>query len=275
MEKGEFSVNFENLNLEYNMPLKFQRLNDWKNSTRCKFRRSQNGEKGISITALEKKALALFGTAPYTTTVQTVKAETKPQNQSSPTTTESEHNAEVESMLQEVAFAEVDQDNHIIVRKRSISAENQVLLTKSIKMEKRQPTINKKTIIFDFDASDENIDEEAAAQFIVEGMEAQKTSRHSEEESLRNEQNVNISPKKISLAQNLQHATSTSDSTFHSSIAFQLKRIADVKEEKLKFEIAKYKHNNPGFKYDYNGTEGSQDEPQDDVLVSVFNEAHY
>lgn len=200
-----------------------------------------------------------------------VKAEAKHTTQNS-STTESEHNAEVESMLQEVEFTEVEQDNHILVRKRSISTVEHHT-PKNIKIERKQPSIDKKTIIFDFDASDENIDDESAAAYIVEDMEASAAQKRQEEEE-NNDENMNISPKKISLAQNLQQASS-GDSTFHSSIAYQLKRIADVKEEKLKFEIAKYKHNNPGFKYDYSGTVASSEEHHEDVLVSVFNEAHY
>lgn len=249
-----------------------QRLNDWKNSTRCKFRRSQNGEKGISITALEKKALALFGTAPYTSTVcNNVKIESK-QQANNTSTTDSEHNAEVENMLQEVEFAteEVEPENHIIVRKRSISGENHSSHNpKNIKIEKKHPTINKKTIIFDFDASDENLDEDMA-HIIVEDVPklsgSQKQSRHVEETM---EHTNFLSPKKITL----NPQPSSSESGFQSSIAYQLKRIADVKEEKLMFEIAKYKYNNPGFKYDYQGTAGVSEEQHEDVLV--YSEEHY
>lgn len=35
------------------------------------------------------------------------------------------------------------------------------------------------------------------------------------------------------------------------SLAIELRRLADVKEEKLKFEIAKFKFRNPGFEYNY------------------------
>lgn len=223
---------------------------------------------------MEKKALALFGTAPYasTPTATTVKSEAKIQNSS---TTESEHNAEVESMLQEVAFDEVEPENHIIVRKRSISAENNTPHTpKNIKIEQRklqQPVINKKTIIFDFDASDENLDDIIVEDELGGKTSTQKISRC--EEQIRNIE-PNISPKKISLSGALPHAA-TSDSAFASSIAYQLKRIADVKEEKLMFEIAKYKYNNPGFKYEYTGTAESSDEPQEDVLVNVYSEEHY
>lgn len=211
----------------------------------------------------------MFGTAPYTTTAQ--KPETKPQNTST-TTTESEHNAEVESMLlQEVQFNDVD-ENQLIIRKRSISTENHA--SKNIKIEKKQLPINRKTIIYDFEASDENIDDDAT-QFIVDDIEVQKASRNIEEnETIRNEQSLNLSPKKISLTQNIHNAATSSDSAFHSTIAYQLKRIADVKEEKLKFEIAKYKFNNPGFKYDYSGSEATQEEPQAEHLL-VFNEPQY
>lgn len=224
---------------------------------------------------MEQKALALFGTAPYTSTTQAANSKTDVIKVQNTSTTESEHNAEVESMLQEVQFSDVEPDN-IIVRKRSISMENHnPHHGKSIKVEKKPPLINKKTIIFDFDASDENIDEEAA-RFIVDGIDTQKrTSRHIEDETLTNEQSIHTSPKKITLTQDIEQPTVVSEAGYHSSIAYQLKRIADVKEEKLKFEIAKYKYNNPGFKYQYHGTEGAQEEPQEDVLVSVFNEAHY
>lgn len=39
-------------------------MNDWKNTTRCKYRRSLSGEKDIQMTSLELKALDLFGKAP-------------------------------------------------------------------------------------------------------------------------------------------------------------------------------------------------------------------
>lgn len=35
-------------------------------------------------------------------------------------------------------------------------------------------------------------------------------------------------------------------------VARQLKRLADVKVEKLKFDIARFKFNNPGFSYNFN-----------------------
>lgn len=35
-------------------------------------------------------------------------------------------------------------------------------------------------------------------------------------------------------------------------VARQLKRIADIKAEKLKFNIARFKFNNPGFSYNFN-----------------------
>ncbi|EDV38002.1 uncharacterized protein Dana_GF13736 [Drosophila ananassae] len=45
-----------------------KRLNDWKNTTRCKYRRSlQSTEKDISMTSLEVRALDLFGKVPTTT----------------------------------------------------------------------------------------------------------------------------------------------------------------------------------------------------------------
>lgn len=34
-------------------------------------------------------------------------------------------------------------------------------------------------------------------------------------------------------------------------VARQLKRIADIKAEKLKFDIARFKFNNPGFSYNF------------------------
>ena len=43
-----------------------QRLNDWKNTTRCKYRRSVSGEKDITMTSLELRALELFGKVPAT-----------------------------------------------------------------------------------------------------------------------------------------------------------------------------------------------------------------
>ncbi|EDW32172.1 GL10575 [Drosophila persimilis] len=45
-----------------------KRLNDWKNTTRCKYRRSLMAtEKDISMTTLENRALDLFGKVPSTT----------------------------------------------------------------------------------------------------------------------------------------------------------------------------------------------------------------
>lgn len=35
-------------------------------------------------------------------------------------------------------------------------------------------------------------------------------------------------------------------------VARQLKRLADIKTEKLKFDIARFKFNNPGFNYNFN-----------------------
>ncbi|TMW43058.1 hypothetical protein DOY81_011862 [Sarcophaga bullata] len=43
-----------------------KRLNDWKNTTRCKYRRSVSGEKDITMTSLELRALELFGKVPAT-----------------------------------------------------------------------------------------------------------------------------------------------------------------------------------------------------------------
>ncbi|KAM7344955.1 uncharacterized protein ACRADG_011459 [Cochliomyia hominivorax] len=43
-----------------------KRLNDWKNTTRCKYRRSISGEKDINLTSLELRALELFGKVPAT-----------------------------------------------------------------------------------------------------------------------------------------------------------------------------------------------------------------
>ncbi|XP_017033593.1 uncharacterized protein prod [Drosophila kikkawai] len=55
-----------------------KRLNDWKNTTRCKYRRSLlSTEKDIAMTALENRALDLFGKVPTTTgeTLMNLKSE--------------------------------------------------------------------------------------------------------------------------------------------------------------------------------------------------------
>lgn len=224
---------------------------------------------------MEKKALALFGTAPYAhPPSSTVKIESKSLNTSA---TELDHDKEVESMLQEVEFTtEEDGENNIIVRKRSISLADSNPShhsnPKSIKLEKKihpTTTINKKTIIFDFDASDENLEDETAHILTVEDMNKTTSSQKRQPEP----EPINVTPKKIDLAQSIP---TNLDPSMYNSIAYQLKRIADVKEEKLMFEIAKYKFNNPGFKYEYHGTAGnSVEEGGEDVLVNVYSEDQY
>ncbi|XP_030369159.1 uncharacterized protein LOC115630229 [Scaptodrosophila lebanonensis] len=97
-----------------------KRLNDWKNTTRCKYRRSlMPNEKDITMSALELKALDLFGKVPTATneTLLNLKAEKEEQEE------DMEHQRTSESFQKELQAAveeaindeveEIEEEEHV------------------------------------------------------------------------------------------------------------------------------------------------------------------
>ncbi|XP_039956713.1 uncharacterized protein LOC126755968 [Bactrocera neohumeralis] len=294
-----------------------KRLNDWKNTTRCKYRRSISGEKDISLTSLELKALDLFGKVPNTSSEPvsiTLKCEKEDPDE------EIEHQRTSESLQKELQAAVEEaicgDDDDDVMQDESEEQEDIVEHTISNNVQTtvgnasttgNVETTTYRTIVVEnaqFTDEDQNQDH---LEFITQRRHTLGTSSTSSNavatavqttvtaatpiqtnvtklingemplKRLRTQpptEQVVYEVKKAPIVQHPQPRTITIRNTAvpqaecnNSSsssqimalssltspdvreIARQLKRIADVKAEKLRFEIARFKFNNPGFVY--------------------------
>ncbi|XP_067633900.1 uncharacterized protein prod [Eurosta solidaginis] len=301
-----------------------KRLNDWKNTTRCKYRRSVSGEKDVSLTSLELKALDLFGKVPSAVTDPisiTLKSEKEEQDD------EVEHQRTSESLQKELqAVVEEaicgDDDEEDIIQDESDhddmithSMSNNVhtsVATNTGGAGNAGTTTTYRTIVVEnaqYTDDEQNQDHlefithrrhtlgpSATAGNVATGVQTMVTSTPAHATTVTKlingemplkrlrthppTEQVIYEVKKASHSQpritihntgvaQTECPTVHSSHTTHNShnttaqlvgvgnsadsreIARQLKRMADIKAEKLKFEIARFKFNNPGFVYHY------------------------
>lgn len=229
-----------------------KRLNDWKNSTRCKYRRSISGEKDISMSPLEVKALSLFGKTPVLLrSAQTLEfksdskalyeAEKKHQEAASKAKNDKKLQS-TRSMDEEIEGIFIDDDEYnedesveeIDVK----NAELQLVeaIVNSTPKSKRRRTVDVAAI---------ESKPTSARQVIATAVHTSAASADSSNNISAAE--VEQQPQVESESGNQQNNISLDTS----GIEHQLKRIADIKAAKLQFEIAKYKYNNPGFEYTF------------------------
>ncbi|XP_017460812.1 PREDICTED: uncharacterized protein LOC108354128 isoform X2 [Rhagoletis zephyria] len=280
-----------------------KRLNDWKNTTRCKYRRSISGEKDVSLTSLELKALDLFGKVPGTG--------------SEPRPSESLQK-ELQAAVEEAIYGDDDDDamqgeseEHEDIITHTIPNNVQTTVSTTTGGANVGTTTTYRTIVVENAAltdDDQNQDHlefitqrrhtlgpsststnvvatgvqtvvtaatpsQATATKLINGempLKRLRTKPPSDQVIYEvKKAPISHAPRTITIhntgvsqaecntiPSNSSHNTSThlmglSAVPTHDAreIARQLKRIADIKAEKLKFEIARFKFNNPGFVY--------------------------
>lgn len=293
-----------------------KRLNDWKNTTRCKYRRSISGEKDISLTSLELKALDLFGKVPNTSSEPvsiTLKCEKEdPDEEIEHQRTSESLQKELQAAVEEAICGDDDEDalqeegeeqeeiithtitNNVQTSVGSASTAGNVETTayRTIVVENAQFTdeeqnqdhlefITQRRHTLGTSSTSSNAVATAVQTTVTAAppIQASVTKLINGEMPLKRlrtqppTEQVIYEVKKAPIAQHPQQRTITirntavpqsecnSSSSSHlmalsslatpdaREIARQLKRIADVKAEKLRFEIARFKFNNPGFVY--------------------------
>ncbi|CAD7013907.1 uncharacterized protein LOC101454712 [Ceratitis capitata] len=290
-----------------------KRLNDWKNTTRCKYRRSISGEKDISLTSLELKALDLFGKVPNTTadpvsiTLKSEKEDAEEEEVEYQRTSESLQK-ELQAAVEEAICGDDDEDGmHDESDEQEITSNVQTTSGNTASVANVGTTTTYRTIVVEnaqFTDDEQNQDH---LEFITQrrhtlGPSSQSTNAIATAvqtmvtaapphpttvtklingemplKRLRTQpptEQVVYEVKKAPMSHQHQqprtitihntavpHADLNSNSASHvlgvssvpindaREIARQLKRLADIKAEKLKFEIARFKFNNPGFVY--------------------------
>ncbi|XP_037950776.1 uncharacterized protein LOC119681608 [Teleopsis dalmanni] len=302
-----------------------KRLNDWKNTTRCKYRRSVSGEKDISLTSLELKALDLFGKAPVVPTVPDqmslqLKCEKDAQDGDEEFETQRTSEAfqkELQAAVEEAIGGDDDEalgdehdDNEEILPDelepkvehsntgngttttyRTIVVENTPYTDESPNEEDHLEFIthrkqiigstansavpgNVQTIVHTAPATTvtklingdiplKRLRSHAPEQIIYEVKKAPVTQHHTHRITTIHNSTPNTithhhqQHQQSHTHQQIQHIqeaapiaeTSPITSQDARELTRQLRRIANIKAEKLKFEIARYKFNNPGFQY--------------------------
>lgn len=201
-----------------------KRLNDWKNSTRAKFRKcqaeqfKQSDRAELALTPLEERALLLWG--PLSS-----KSLSNASNEQS-TTYILPDQPEIKTDI--ISIKTDNATNEIIIEPAQI--QSQTIPLPALTPLPQEPQQNQNITISP---------SPAPSQELVENEEEEiktKRRRHDSED----DQTFGMLKMKPSI--------STNDIK---SLAIELRRLADVKEEKLKFEIAKFKFRNPGFEYNY------------------------
>ncbi|XP_023307241.2 box A-binding factor [Lucilia cuprina] len=320
-----------------------KRLNDWKNTTRCKYRRSISGEKDITMTSLELRALELFGKVPATAPPEQIsihfkseKEEEEEEMEHMPTTetfqkqlqaaveeaigdedaehmVETEHeeheeiipeNTHTSSMthggsgggggggsnhgnsisggggttyrtivVEEPAYPEDEQHEEqleFITHRRSTLAPSNSSTAIQTAVVTTTPTATV-TKLINGDIPLKRLRSQISDQIIYEVKKAprytvthphiqqhQSQTQHQQQQ----QQQQHHHQQQQQQQQHITHEIQTSScSTLGGQllasqdvreVARQLKRIADIKAEKLKFDIARFKFNNPGFTYNFN-----------------------
>uniref|UniRef100_A0A1B0AAN9 Regulatory protein zeste n=1 Tax=Glossina pallidipes TaxID=7398 RepID=A0A1B0AAN9_GLOPL len=277
-----------------------KRLNDWKNTTRCKYRRSVSGEKDISMTSLELRALELFGKSPSSSappeqvTIH-FKSEKDDEDMEHISTTETfqkqlqaaveeaiggdedaEHLVEAEQEEAEEILPEAQNTSVIsstgaggdtIVVEETTYHEDDVKGDEHLEfITQRRPTIVSSstanplqtvvtsaptatvTKLINGDIPLKRLRSQISDQIIYEVT--APTIQHHHQQA----QPISITQAQQHIGQELTAAGTTVIATSQDmrEVARQLKRLADIKAEKLKFEIEQFKFRNPGFNYSFN-----------------------
>ncbi|XP_053962270.1 uncharacterized protein LOC128865899 [Anastrepha ludens] len=300
-----------------------KRLNDWKNTTRCKYRRSVSGEKDVSLTSLEIKALDLFGKVPNAgcdPVSITLKSEKEDPDD------EVEHQRTSESLQKELQAAveeaicgdddddalqdENDENEDIIAHAISNNVQTSVA-TNTGSANVGSTTTTYRTIVVEnaqFTDDEQNQDHlefitqrrhtlgpsSTSSNVVATGVQTMVTAAPPPQTTVTKLINGEMPLKRLrtqppteqviyevkkapisqprtitihntAVPQAESHSVSSNNSSHNAAahlvglnsfpthdareIARQLKRLADIKAEKLKFEIARFKFNNPGFVY--------------------------
>ncbi|XP_055917638.1 uncharacterized protein LOC129949931 [Eupeodes corollae] len=232
-----------------------KRLNDWKNSTRCKYRRSVSGEKDISMSPLEVKALSLFGKTPVLIrSSQTVEfkseakelyeAEKKHQAAAKArvVNNSSENNQSLDEELEGIFIDQEEYNEDESVEEVEIKERKFEGTNGGVSKTKRRRTIE--TTVYEIKSFSPKRGMSSTPQTLaISAVETLATTDQpppaAPPQPPPSEPLVEIRPSPVQPQVNLDI----------SALELQLKRIADIKAEKLRFEIAKYKFNNPGFEY--------------------------
>ncbi|XP_075168142.1 uncharacterized protein LOC142240321 [Haematobia irritans] len=308
-----------------------KRLNDWKNTTRCKYRRSVTGEKDITMTSLEMRALDLFGKVPPQNTPEQISIHFKSEKEEDIDDMEHMPTTETFQKQLQAAVEEAigDEEGEPIVENEQDDQEEIVpehghhsSVTHSGNVGQNNghsgggsnaPTTYRTIVVEDSTYHDEDnspdeqleyithrrtgsgvqtvvtspsgtvtklingdiplkrLRSQISDQIIYEVKKAPHSSRpttftvshphiqhhqqhHQQTQSHHHQQQHH------SIVQEVPASSSSTAALggqlFASQdvreVARQLKRLADIKTEKLKFEIARYKYNNPGFNYNFN-----------------------
>ncbi|KAI9583426.1 uncharacterized protein LOC119635752 isoform X1 [Glossina fuscipes] len=293
-----------------------KRLNDWKNTTRCKYRRSVSGEKDISMTSLELRALELFGKSPSSSappeqvTIH-FKSEKDDEEMEHISTTETfqkqlqaaveeaiggdedgEHLVETEQEEAEEILPEAQNTSVIsstgaggdtIVVEETTYHEDDVKGDEHLEfITQRRPTIVSSstanslqtvvtsaptatvTKLINGDIPLKRLRSQISDQIIYEVKKAPAQATHTTrtftvtaptiQHHHQQAQPISITQAQQQIGQELTAAGTTVIATSQDmrEVARQLKRLADIKAEKLKFEIEQFKFRNPGFNYSFN-----------------------
>ncbi|KAH8319619.1 hypothetical protein KR074_002394 [Drosophila pseudoananassae] len=298
-----------------------KRLNDWKNTTRCKYRRSlQSTDKDISMTTLEIRALDLFGKVPSTTgdalvSLKSEKDENDDEMEELGQRTSAAFQKELQAAVEEAINEEdddemveehVDQEDMlddgladngggiegaagattavntgggtyrtIVVDNtsyESVEDEGQEVIQHPVEFvtTRRQASavINAGTAtsaskLINGELPAKRMRTQARDQIIYEGNSTIFSSKESFKLLFTFNFSVKNAPRCISNMQAVpplhntkldrerepSSLTSALTSNDAQQIAQQLKRLADINNETLQFEIARFKFNNPGFQY--------------------------
>ncbi|XP_058981995.1 uncharacterized protein LOC131803979 [Musca domestica] len=321
-----------------------KRLNDWKNTTRCKYRRSISGEKDITMTSLEMRALELFGKVPAQSAPEQISIHFKSEKEEDIDDMEHMPTTETFQKQLQAAVEEAigDDDDHIVENEaeeheeivpensHTTTVQHATTVTAGINQNNGHsgggggapPGTTYRTIVVEDSAyqEEDNHPEEQlefithrrstcsssgvqtvvttpsgtvtklingdiplkrlrsqiSDQIIYEVKKAPHSSRpttftvsHPHIQHHQTQTQSHHQQQQQQQQQQTQHhqtivqevpatsSTSTLASQLFASqdireVARQLKRLADIKTEKLKFEIARYKFNNPGFNYNFN-----------------------
>lgn len=238
-----------------------KRLNDWKNSTRCKYRRSISGEKDICMSPLEVKALSLFGKTPVLVrSSQTIefKSEAKALYEA-----EEKHQAAAKSRVvsqQSDNNQSLDEDLEGIFIDDEVYNEDESVEEVERKFEPTNASLNKvkrrRTIeatVYEIKSIQppKNTVASNSLNLAISSVETIPTA--TDQPPPASSKQPSASPTSSPQAQPSPEAhtppVQPQINIDITPIEIQLKRLADIKEAKLKFEIAKYKFNNPGFEY--------------------------
>ncbi|XP_068146278.1 uncharacterized protein [Drosophila tropicalis] len=196
-----------------------KRLNDWKSTTRCKYRKSLQSN-DITMTEIETRALRVFGAMPNAERDYTVWKE------------------ETEEVVEEEQEEEETEEE--LVEEDLTDAENEIFLEDNIQRPNKIETTYRTILLEDDDAP--------AVEYITTTTD---TNGHQQAAK-----RIRLPSGNASVIYDVERTpyitTELSDPipNFAQQIEQQLKRISDIQYESLQFKIARFKFNNPGFEYE-------------------------